>query len=103
MNKHKLINGNIRKSSKAKDKFLCCTCLKSGKTSNPCGISTHQILRVSPKIRFPKHDAGKKRWMDAITNSGLIRFYNDPSYTTDYAIYVKYKLKILFKTLKIKL
>lgn len=103
MNKHKIIKGQIRKSSRPKDKFLCCSCLKSGKTPNPCGVSTHNIMRVSPKIRFPKHDAGKKRWLDAITKSGLLRFYNDPNYTSDYAIETKSKLKLLFKTLKIKI
>lgn len=101
MNKHKIIKGIIRKDSSGKPKYICCICLKSGKGSNPCGISNHLIMRVSYKIHFPSATASKTRWGETFKAIGWFDYYNNNGYSSDFDLERKNKMKVLFHTLKI--
>lgn len=77
-NRTKMIKGILRKKS-AHEKYLCFTCLKSGK-GNPCGVEGHLYKSVSHKIHFPSSKASKTRWKEFIK---AVDLYNWGSFRKD--------------------
>lgn len=48
-------------------KRLCTICLTVGKGfSWSCGVQGHPIMSVSDKIRFPKKDESKSKWIKVL-------------------------------------
>ena len=60
-------------NKQAHSKWLCCTCLRTGKGLGGCRREGHYTTIVSHKLHFPSPKRSKTRWKEFIAKS---RFFS---------------------------